>query len=403
MAKIIGIADCNNFYVSCERVFDPSLRNKPVLVLTNNDGSAIARSQEAKDLGIRKGEKIYGIKELIDKENVRLFSSNYTLYADMSERVVQAIRHFIPVVEVYSIDEVFMDLDHVEPENLEGFLLHVKEKVRQWTGIPISIGAAPTKTLAKLANKMAKDGNGVHCIINPDSEIDPISDQMDLEDVWGLGGKSVDKLEAIGCESIQDFVNVSPEWVRKNLTVVGLRTQKELKGEQCIPLVTEFKPRKNVSTARTFGRSTSDFLEVQKAVHLYTEKAVGKMKAESLSAGYVILHLSNDRHKEDVYYSRNFSIRFLKRESDFGEIWPQVQKLLLSEFRKEIRYRKAGISFGDLCPIGSEQMSLFQEKIVSHEVKEPVSTNWKMRREFLSKNFTTSWDELPEVNKIIVG
>lgn len=397
MAKLIGIADCNNFYVSCERVFDPSLRNKPVLVLTNNDGSAIARSQEAKDLGIRKGEKIYGIKELIEKEQVKLFSSNYTLYADMSERVVEAIRHFIPVVEVYSIDEVFMDLDHVDPENLEEFLLDVKSKVKQWTGIPISIGVAKTKTLAKLANKMAKESNGVHYI---DREI---PSTLDLSDVWGLGPRSVEKIEKAGCSSIHDFMLMNPEWVRKNLTVVGLRTQKELLGEQCFQLEIAFKPRKNVSTARTFGRSTSDFLEVQKAVHLYTEKAVGKMKAESLSAGYVILHLSNDRHKEDVYYSRNFSIRFLKRESDFGEIWPQVQNLLISEFRKDIRYRKAGISFGDLCLTGSEQMSLFQEKVISHAVQEPNATNWKMRREFLSKNFTTSWQDLPEVNKIIVG
>lgn len=397
MAKIIGIADCNNFYVSCERVFDPSLRSKPVLVLTNNDGSAIARSQEAKDLGIRKGEKIYGIKELIEKEGVRLFSSNYTLYADMSERVVEAIRHFIPVVEVYSIDEVFMDLDHVDPDNLEEFLLHVKSKVKQWTGIPISIGVAKTKTLAKLANKMAKESNGVYYL---DREI-PSS--LELSDVWGLGPRSVEKLEKIGCRSIHDFLGMNPEWVRKNLTVVGLRTQKELAGEQCFRLELEFKPRKNVSTARTFGRSTSDFLEVQKAVHLYTMKATEKIKAESLSAGYVVLHLSNDKHKEDVYYSRNFSLRFLKRESDFQEIWPQVQNLLISEFRKDIRYRKAGISFGDLCQVGSEQMSLFQEKVVSHEVKEPNATNWKMKREFLSKNFTTRWEELPIVNKIIIS
>ena len=397
MAKIIGIADCNNFYVSCERVFDPSLRNKPVLVLTNNDGSAIARSQEAKDLGIRKGEKIYGIKELIEKEGVKLFSSNYTLYADMSERVVEAIRHFIPVVEVYSIDEVFMDLDHVDPENLEEFLLHVKSKVKQWTGIPISIGVAKTKTLAKLANKMAKESNGVYYL---DREI-PSS--LEISDVWGLGPRSVEKLEKIGCRSIHDFLGMNPEWVRKNLTVVGLRTQKELAGEQCFLLELEFKPRKNVSTARTFGRSTSDFLEVQKAVHLYTMKATEKLKAESLSAGYVVLHLSNDKHKEEVYYSRNFSLRFLKRESDFQEIWPQVQNLLISEFRKDIRYRKAGISFGDLFQVGSEQMSLFHEKVVSHEVKEPNATNWKMKREFLSKNFTTRWEELPIVNKIIVG
>lgn len=397
MAKIIGIADCNNFYVSCERVFNPAVRNKPVLVLSNNDGNAIARSKEAKDLGIRMGEKIYDIKDLIAEKEIHLFSSNYTLYADMSERVVQAIREFIPVLEIYSIDEVFMDLDHVPENEFEDFLLHVKKMVLKWTGIPISIGVARTKTLAKLANKMAKESNGVYYL---DKEI-PSS--LELSDVWGLGPRSVKKLEKIGCRSIHDFLSINPGWVRKNLTVVGLRTQKELVGEQCFQLELEFKPRKNVSTARTFGRSTSDFLEVQKAVHLYTMKATEKLKAESLSAGYVVLHLSNDKHKEEIYYSRNFSLRFLKRESYFQEIWPQVQNLLISEFRKDIRYRKAGISFGDLCLTGSEQMSLFQEKVISHAVQEPNATNWKMRREFLSKNFTTSWQDLPEVNKIIVG
>lgn len=401
MAKIIGIADCNNFYVSCERVFNPSLNKKPVLVLTNNDGSAIARSQEAKDLGIKKGQKIYDIKDLIEEKKIELFSSNYTLYADMSERVVEAIKEFIPSIEVYSIDEVFMDLDHVDPDHMEEFLFEVRKKVKDWTGIPISIGAAPTKTLAKVANKIAKESDGVYYLANPNKEIENISKIFPLCDVWGIGSRSLEKLENVGCKSICDFINISPEWVRKNLTVVGLRTQKELSGIQCVPLDMSFKPRKNVSTARTFGRSTSDFLEVQKAVHLYTQKAVGKLESESLSAGYVVLHLSNDRHKEDVYYSRNFSIKFLKRESSFERIWPQVQSLLKSEFRKDIKYRKAGISFGDLCEKGSEQMALFKEKLVSEEVKEPKSTNWKMRRDFLSKNFTTNWEELPEVNKII--
>ena len=169
MAKIIGIADCNNFYASCERVFNPAVRNKPVLVLSNNDGNAIARSKEAKDLGIRMGERIYDIKDLIAEKEIHLFSSNYTLYADMSERVVQAIREFVPVLEIYSIDEVFMDLDHVPENEMEDFLLHVKKMVLKWTGIPISIGAAPTKTLAKLANKISKSGNGVYFISDPSS------------------------------------------------------------------------------------------------------------------------------------------------------------------------------------------------------------------------------------------
>jgi len=401
MAKIIGIADCNNFYVSCERVFNPSLKDKPVLVLSNNDGNAIARSKEAKDLGVRMGEKIYGIKDLIEEKRIHLFSSNYTLYADMSERVVQAIREFIPVLEVYSIDEVFMDLDHIPENEIESFLLHVKEMVWRWTGIPISIGAAPTKTLAKVANKLAKKTNGVYYLDNQVKSVIQISGVFPLSDVWGLGNRSVEKLESIGCESISDFINLSPKWVEKNLTVVGLRTQKELLGVQCIPLQINPKKRKNLSTGRSFGYSTSDFLEVQKAVHLYTQKVVEKLNSESLSAGYFVLHLSNDRYKEDVYYSQNFAKKLDRKTSLFDEIWPQVQSLLIAEFRKGIKYRKGSVMLGDLCPAGSEQTSLFAKTTRAKRILEPKGKNWVMRRDYLSKNFTTSWDEIPKVNKII--
>ena len=301
MAKIIGIADCNNFYASCERVFNPAVRNKPVLVLSNNDGNAIARSKEAKDLGIRMGERIYDIKDLIAEKEIHLFSSNYTLYADMSERVVQAIREFVPVLEIYSIDEVFMDLDHVPENEMEDFLLHVKKMVLKWTGIPISIGAAPTKTLAKLANKISKSGNGVYFISDPQKFIEEGSPDLEISDVWGIGSAAEKKLADFNCSTLQQFVNLPPDLVKRNLTVTGLRTQMELSGKQCLPLQIEPKRRKNISTGRSFGYATSDFLEVQKAVHLYTKKVVEKLNAESLSAGYFVLHLSNDRHKETVY------------------------------------------------------------------------------------------------------
>jgi DNA polymerase V len=401
MTKIIGIADCNNFYASCERVFNPAVRNKPVLVLSNNDGNAIARSKEAKDLGIRMGEKIYDIKDLIAEKEIHLFSSNYTLYADMSERVVQAIREFIPVLEIYSIDEVFMDLDHVPENELEDFLLHVKKMVLKWTGIPISIGAAPTKTLAKLANKISKSGNGVYFISNPQKFIEERSSDLEISDVWGIGSAAEKKLADFNCSTLQQFVNLPPDLVKRNLTVTGLRTQMELSGKQCIPLQIEPKRRKNISTGRSFGYATSDFLEVQKAVHLYTKKVVEKLNAESLSAGYFVLHLSNDRHKETVYYSRNFAKKLTRKTNNFEEIWGQVQKLLIQEFKKGIRYRKGSVMLGDLCPAGSEQTSLFIEITKPKRVLEPRGSNWVMRRDYLSKNFTTSWKELPEVNKIL--
>ena len=273
--------------------------------------------------------------------------------------------------------------------------------VWRWTGIPISIGAAPTKTLAKVANKLAKKTNGVYYIDNQVKGVTQISEGFPLSDVWGLGHRSVEKLENIGCESISDFINLSPRWVEKNLTVVGLRTQKELLGVQCIPLQINPKKRKNLSTGRSFGYSTSDFLEVQKAIHLYTQKVVEKLNSESLSAGYFVLHLSNDRYKEDVYYSQNFAKKLIRKTNSFEEIWPQVQSLLIAEFRKGIKYRKGSVMLGDLCPAGSEQTSLFAKITRAKKILEPRGKNWVMRRDYLSKNFTTSWKEIPKVNKII--
>jgi DNA polymerase V len=397
MAKLIGLADCNNFYVSCERVFNPRVRNKPVLVLSNNDGNAIARSQEAKDLGVKMGHSIFKIKDLIWRKNIHLFSSNYTLYADISERVVQAIREFAPRVEVYSIDEVFIDLDHVPEEEMETFLHKMRESVKKWTGIPISIGVSSSKTLAKVANKMAKNSGGVCFLSKGLRGIEKIG----IGEVWGIGVRSEKKLKEIGCHDVGSFVNLPSEWVRKNMTINGLKTQQELKGVQCIQLSLSFKPRKNISTSRSFGKSTSDFLEVQKATHLYTLKSVEKLKSEGLSAGYVIVHLSNDRYKEDVYYSRNFGFKLLRRTDNFEEIWGQVQNILIQEFSEDIRYRKSGVSLGDLQPKGSEQTSLFSETIKPLEIEEPEGTNWVMRRNHLSKRYTTSWEEIPTVDKIL--
>lgn len=402
VTKTIGLADCNNFYVSCERVFNPKLSEKPVIVLSNNDSNAIARSQEAKDVGIKMGESVYKSKDLIESEGVHLFSSNYSLYADMSERVVEAIKHFAPEVEIYSIDEVFINLDHVSPENLPHFLEEMREKVRTWTGIPISIGSGPTKTLAKLANKIAKKGNGVYCIDDIQAFSGEYYPKIGLSDVWGIGERTEEKLKSVGCESIDNFVSLPGEWVRKNLTVVGLRTQSELKGVQCIPFTTTFKMRKNISTSRSFGSSTSDFLEVQKAVHLYTRKAVDKLRTEGLSAGSAVLYLANDRYKEEIFYHRSFRIPFLEKTNKMEKIWPQIQKILISAYSKEIRYRSAGIRLGDLCLPGHEQLSLFQEEITPVEVQEPEGQNWKMRRDFLSRSYTTSWEDIPVVAKALI-
>lgn len=401
MTRWIGLADCNNFYVSCERVFNPSLRGKPVLVLSNNDGSAIARSQEAKKLGIKMGQKVFKIRELIQKEGVVLLSSNYTLYADMSERVVEAIRTFIPQIEIYSIDEVFVNLDHVDPIEMENFLTHVRSQVLRWTGIPISIGVASTKTLAKVANKMAKDSSGIYFMKDSFEFFQTHGHQISLSDIWGIGRQSEKKLNQVGCSSVHDFMSLSSGWVKKNMTVVGLRTHQELLGMRCHDVVTKFKRRKNISTSRTFGRGTRDFDEVQKAIELYTKSVVTKLNSESLSSGYVVLFLANDPHKDNFYYSKSFAHKFLSRTNNEDQIWAAVQRLLIDGFDSKIKYRKGGVYLGDLAISGHEQIEMWREHLHSRKVKEPESQDWQMRRDFLTPPFTTSWDDIPRIRSVL--
>lgn len=402
MSKIIAIADCNNFYVSCERLFNPKVAKAPTVVLTNNDGAAISRSQEAKDLGVGKGENMFHLK--ISKRKIynqlNLFSSNYTLYADISDRVVQAIKKLVPTVEVYSIDEVFLDLTHIPPDKVVDFMKEIKDKVLSWTGIPISIGASSTKTLAKLANRVSKQGEGVYFIDDPKKFLNENRHQIDFEDIWGIGTKGSRKIQALGCKDIIDFISLDPQRVRKALTVTGLRTHTELQGVRCFDVEVGFKERKNVSSSRTFGHQISDLEHLQKATQLYVQKACEKLISSRMLAGKVKLSVANDRHKDGFGYYRSFDITLSDYTNNQEEIWSQVQKILVDNYDKRIKYRKSGVSFYDLLPEASKQSKIFQEVHKPITFKEPDSDKWVMRREFLSQRFTTQWSEIPIVKRI---
>lgn len=402
MSKIIAIADCNNFYVSCERLFNPKVAKAPTVVLTNNDGAAISRSQEAKDLGVGKGENMFHLKVSKRKiyNQLNLFSSNYTLYADISDRVVQAIKKLVPTVEVYSIDEVFLDLTHIPPDKVVDFMKEIKDKVLSWTGIPISIGASSTKTLAKLANRVSKQGEGVYFIDDPKKFLNENRHQIDFEDIWGIGTKGSRKIQALGCKDIIDFINLDPQRVRKALTVTGLRTHAELQGVRCFDVEVGFKERKNVSSSRTFGHRISDLEHLQKATQLYVQKACEKLISSGMLAGKVRLSVANDRHKDGFGYYRSFDITLSDYTNNQEEIWSQVQKILVANYDKRIRYRKSGVSFYDLLPETSKQSKIFQEVHKPITFKEPDSDKWIMRREFLSQRFTTQWSEIPIVKRI---
>lgn len=400
MDKIIAIADCNNFYVSCERLFDPKLSSSPTVVLTNNDGSVISRSPEAKSLGVAKGANFFNLRDLVHKKGIRCFSSNYTLYADISERVFSVLKSEVPTVEIYSIDEVFMDLTHLKAEEITNFLIHLRQKVLKETGIPISIGAASTKTLAKLANKVSKATDGAYFMQDSTSFLRDYHLQFKLDDIWGIGNRSQEKLIGLGCENIMDFINYDSNIIRKKLTVTGLRTQLELRGIRCYEVETGFKQRKNISTSRTFGYALSDLAQLQKATHFYVQKSVSKLQKEGMLAQGFVLFVCNDKHKEKIYYAESFKISLVRPTQDESEIWSQVQKVLVKNYKRGIRYRKSAVCLVDLIPKEKIQGLLFEDLVSPEHYEEPSATDWIMRRDYLSKKYTSNWKEIPTVSKI---
>lgn len=286
---MIALIDVNNFYASCERVFAPNLRDKPVVVLSNNDGCVIARSNEAKALGITMGTPLFKVASLMKKKNVAVFSSNYTLYGDMSSRVMEALQFFSPEVEIYSIDEAFISVDDkLSSEELFEFGLNLKDKIYQWTGLPVSVGIAPTKTLAKLANRVAKKcGLGVFEMRDEAIQED-VLDQTPVGDIWGIGRQSEKKLrEWHKVETALDLKYLDGRIARKMLTVVGARLIAELGGTQCLPLELVPSLKKNICCSRSFGTPITDYRNMKEALDFYLNNASCKMRRQNLHTGSV--------------------------------------------------------------------------------------------------------------------
>ena len=256
------LIDCNNFYVSCQRVFNPKLNNKPVVVLSNNDGCAISRSNEAKALGIPMGAPAFKYEKIFRKHNVEVFSSNFSLYGDMSSRVMRILSKFSPNIEVYSIDEAFLKFEGFENYDLESYCQEIKNMVFKWTGIPISIGIAPTKVLAKVANRIAKkfpnQTKGVYLINSEEKRIKALK-WLNIQDVWGIGFKHAERLKNIKVNTAYNFINLEDNWVRKNMSVVGLRLKKELEGKSVLDLEEVRSPKKAIATTRSFEGTITEY------------------------------------------------------------------------------------------------------------------------------------------------
>lgn len=414
---MFGLMDCNNFYASCERAFNPSLNGKPVVVLSNNDGCVIARSNEAKALGIRMGIPAYQIQELVKENKVAVFSSNYTLYGDMSGRVMSLLSELVPSIEVYSIDEAFADLNGIQ--DLHSLGEEITRKVTHGTGIPVSLGIAPTKTLAKVANKFAKKYPAYHrlCIIDTEEKRVKALKLFEIGDVWGIGRRQASKLEKQGVRTAFDFTQLHASWVRKHLTVVGERTWKELRGVSCIELETAPPAKKQICTSRSFGKMIDDLGTLSEAVATHASACALKLRQQHSYATSLMVFIHTNNFREDLpQYWKNIVVRLPVPTNDTLEIVHHALTGLKNIFMEGYRYKKAGVIITEITR--TAQLGIFdtidrdkRERLMQavdkingsyhHHVKLAVQgsgSEWKLKQEQLSKRYTTHINEIITIN-----
>ena len=340
-----GLVDCNNFYVSCERVFNPSLRGKPVVVLSNNDGCIIARSNEAKALGIPMGAPLHLYKTLIKQNKIFTYSSNYTLYGDMSSRVMSVLNYFIPNIEIYSIDEAFLNLKNFNIQSLQDEMFKIRERIYQWTGIPVSIGIGPTKTLAKLANKIAKknSSNGVY-ILTVSTQLIHILSNMKLEDIWGVSKGWGNRLRSIGINNPRQLQQANPRQIRTLISVVGERIIYELRGQPCLVLE-EVINKKSITVSRSFGNMINDKDSLKKALANYAARAAEKLRYQDSVCGGIYVFINTNRFRErDLQYSNSATINFDELTDSTTIIIEKSFKLLENLYRPKYNYKKIGVT-----------------------------------------------------------
>lgn len=361
MAAPIALVDCNNFYASCERVFPPALRGRPVVVLSNNDGCVIARSNEAKALGIEMGAPWHLNREKFEQKGVIVRSSNYTLYGDMSGRVMKVLADFTPDLEVYSIDEAFLELFGMG-DRAEAHMRLARSTVLQWTGIPVSVGIAPTKTLAKVANRLAKktpSSFGVLSLMDEDSQSAALA-KLELTDLWGLAARTEARLQAIGIRSPLALRDVDPKWIRSNFSVVMERMVLELQGVPCLALEDDTPDRKSIMASRSFGRPEQTIEEMREAVATYVSRAAEKMRYQNLVTPTLQVFVNTNRFREqDAQYYGQHTVHLPVATSDTGRLIRAAHHSLGCIWRPGVRYKKAGVVCLDLHPTTSVQAGLF--------------------------------------------
>ena len=387
-----GLVDCNNFYVSCERVFNPSLRGKPVVVLSNNDGCIIARSNEAKALGIPMGAPLHLYKTLIKQNNIFTYSSNYTLYGDMSSRVMSVLNYFIPNIEIYSIDEAFLNLKNFNIQSLQDEMFKIRERIYQLTGIPVSIGIGPTKTLAKLANKIAKknSSNGVY-ILTVSTQLTHILSNMKLEDIWGVSKGWGNRLRSIGINNPRQLQQANPRQIRTLISVVGERIIYELRGQPCLALE-EVNNKKSITVSRSFGNMINDKDSLKKALANYAARAAEKLRYQGSVCEGIYVFINTNRFRErDLQYSNSATINFDELTDSTTIIIEKSFKLLENLYRPKYNYKKIGVTLLGLKQKdnGSSDNYIIQGSLFIHNADQQIHMSRSCDRMKLIDNINT--------------
>jgi len=416
MKEFFMLVDCDNFYVSCERAFNPKLRNRPIGVLSNNDGCIVARSNELKLLGIPMGAPVFKYKRELIRNSVILFSSNYALYGDISSRIVSILKRFTPDLEVYSIDESFLKFYNMDIPAVKRTALNIRETVYRWTGIPVSIGISSTKTLAKLASKIAKKKKGVF-LIDPDNDNTEIFNKIQISELWGIGKKYNDLLIKKGILNVQDLISQSNDFIKKHLKITGLRMVKELKGISCLDLVKDRILSKSIIHSSSFSDPVFSEDEIRRAVAYHAERSAEKLRNMKGLASFITVYISTGRFSHEKYYN-SYTLGFDEPVNFSDEIIKYAQKALSRIFITGKAYKKSGICLSGIVNESACQLNLFRKALdidkkkrlfrvydninrrygkSSVTIARALNTK-KGKKERISKRYTTVWDELLLVN-----
>jgi len=415
----IALIDCNNFYASCERIFNPKLIGKPIVVLSNNDGCIITRSAEAKQLGIKMGEPYFKAKKIIDKNNVKVFSSNYSLYGDISQRVMETLARFASDVEIYSIDEAFLGLNGFENYELNKYCSHISRTIKQWVGIPVSIGVSSTKTLSKIANNLAKknkDYEGV-CILKSWFDINEALKITPIEDVWGIGRRLSFFLKKYNISTAYDFTQLDKGWIRKNMGMVGEKTFLELCGVSCIELDLIPTDKKSCCVSRSFSKPIEKIHDLEESVSSYGTRVSEKIREEGLVAESMsVFVLTNYFNRKEKQYSNSIKLQLPYPTNNSIKIVKRALEGIRKIYREGYRYKKAGVILYGLSKSSQVKGLLDYDRESSDAImntmdringrygssvirlaSEGIEKSWRMKREKVSPCYTTNFDDLVEV------